>query len=141
MTLHTYTSEPMSLPSINFLHLMVSETEPGQTFSNNIPTALKGCGVKMALVGHFRHQGLTGQASRSNVFWLERANISITTINHNESQLSFFSPDDTNNKPKIKQTHCSFFQGFMLLYFNKIDIHWCFQFEVKTADIRCNLSN
>ena len=50
----------MSLPSINFLHLTVSEIQPGQTFSrcppthpdtmgeNNTPTALKGCGVKMA---------------------------------------------------------------------------------------------
>ena len=50
----------MSLPSINFLHLMVSEIQPGQTFpaahppahpdtmgENNTLTALKGCGVKM----------------------------------------------------------------------------------------------
>ena len=57
----------MSLPSINFLHLTVSEIQPGQTFSrrppshppartpahpdtmgeNNTPTALQGCGVKM----------------------------------------------------------------------------------------------
>ena len=49
----------MSLPSINFLHLTVSEIQPGQTFSrrptshpdtmgeNNTPTALKGCGVKI----------------------------------------------------------------------------------------------
>ena len=48
----------MSLPSINFLHLTVSEIQLGQTFShcppthpdtmgeNNTPTALKGCGVK-----------------------------------------------------------------------------------------------
>ena len=47
----------MSLPSMNFLHLTVSEIQPGQTFSphaaahppmgeNNNPTALKGCGVK-----------------------------------------------------------------------------------------------
>ena len=48
----------MSLPSINFLHLTVSEIQAGQTFSrrppahpdtmgeNNTPTALKGCGVK-----------------------------------------------------------------------------------------------
>ena len=48
----------MSLPSINFLHLTVSEIQPGQTFSrhppahpdtmgeNNTQTALKGCGVK-----------------------------------------------------------------------------------------------
>ena len=48
----------MSLPSINFLHLTVSEIQPGQTSSrrppahpdtmgeNNTPTALKGCGVK-----------------------------------------------------------------------------------------------
>ena len=48
----------MSLPSINFLHLTVSEIQPGQTFShrrpahpdtmgeNNTPTALKGCEVK-----------------------------------------------------------------------------------------------
>ena len=58
MTLHTYTPQPMSLPSMNFLHLMVSEIQPGQTISrrppthpdtmgeNNTPTALKGCGVK-----------------------------------------------------------------------------------------------
>ena len=53
----------MSLPSINFLHLTVSEIQPGQTISrrpdarppdhpdtmgeNNTPTAIKGCGVKM----------------------------------------------------------------------------------------------
>ena len=56
----------MSLPRINFLHLTVSEIQPGQTISrrpparpdalppdhpdtmgeNNTPTALKGCGVK-----------------------------------------------------------------------------------------------
>ena len=52
----------MSLPSMNFLYLMVSEIQPGQTIScrpparppahpdtmgeNNTPTALKGCGVK-----------------------------------------------------------------------------------------------
>ena len=59
MTLHTYTLQPMSLPSMNFLHLTVSEIQPGQTFpparptthpdtmgENNTPTALKGCGVK-----------------------------------------------------------------------------------------------
>ena len=55
MTLHTYTLQPMFLPSINFLHLTVSEIQPGQTFpatrppikgKNNTPTALKGCGVK-----------------------------------------------------------------------------------------------
>ena len=49
----------MSLPSINFLHLTVSEIQPGQTISrrppdhpdtmgeNNTPTAIKGCGVKI----------------------------------------------------------------------------------------------
>ena len=50
----------MSLPSINFLHLSVSEIQPGQFFPAarptthpdtmgeiNTPTALKGCGVKM----------------------------------------------------------------------------------------------
>ena len=57
MALHTYTPQPMSLPSINFLHLTVSEIQPGQTFpppahldnmgENNNPTALKGCGVKI----------------------------------------------------------------------------------------------
>ena len=48
----------MSLPSMNFLHLTVSEIQPGQTISrrppahpdimgeNNTATALKGCGVK-----------------------------------------------------------------------------------------------
>ena len=60
MTLHTYTAQLMSLPSMNFLHLTVSEIQPGQTISrrptvrpsghhgeNNTPTALNGCGVKM----------------------------------------------------------------------------------------------
>ena len=58
MTLHTYTPQLMSLPSMNFLHFTVSEIQPGQTISrrppanpdtmgeNNTPTALKGCGVK-----------------------------------------------------------------------------------------------
>ena len=32
MTLHTYNLLPMSLPSINFLHLTVSEIWPGQDF-------------------------------------------------------------------------------------------------------------
>ena len=32
MTLHTYTPLPVSLPSINFLHLTVSEIYPGQDF-------------------------------------------------------------------------------------------------------------
>ena len=47
----------MSLPSINFLHLTVSEIQLRQTFSRrppahqdttgeNTPTVLKGCGVK-----------------------------------------------------------------------------------------------
>ena len=61
MTLHTYTSLPMSPPCINFLHLTVSEIQPRQTFSrrppahpdtmgeNNTPTALKGCGVKIVI--------------------------------------------------------------------------------------------
>ena len=51
----------MSLPSMNFLHLTVSEIQPGQTIfrrlpahpdtmgENNTPTALKGCGVKMLI--------------------------------------------------------------------------------------------
>ena len=72
----------MSLPSINFLHLTVSEIQPGQTISrrpptrphahpdtmgeNNTPTALKGCEVKnwsvcnsIMLVHkpHYRQQG------------------------------------------------------------------------------------
>ena len=62
MTLHTYTPQPMSLPSINFLHLTVSEIQPGQTISrrppahpdtmgeNNTPTAL-GCRVKTGAQG------------------------------------------------------------------------------------------
>ena len=32
MTLHTYNPQPVSLPSINFLHLTVSEIWPGQDF-------------------------------------------------------------------------------------------------------------
>ena len=59
--------QPMSLPSINFLHLMVSEIQPRQTFyrhptthppkdsssypntmnENNTQPDLKGCGVKI----------------------------------------------------------------------------------------------
>ena len=54
----------MSLPCINFLHLTLSEIQPGQTFSrrppahpdtmseNNTLTALKGCGVKTSTT-HF----------------------------------------------------------------------------------------
>ena len=51
--------QPIFPPSINFLHLIVSEKHPGQTFpfdrlpahhdtmgENNTPTAIKGCGVK-----------------------------------------------------------------------------------------------
>ena len=57
MTLHTYTPQPMSLPSMNFLHLTVSEIQPvlfpaarppahpDTMGENNTPTALKGCGV------------------------------------------------------------------------------------------------
>ena len=37
MTLHNYTPEPMTLPSINYLHLMVQEIQPGQTFSRRLP--------------------------------------------------------------------------------------------------------
>ena len=63
MTLHTYTPQPMSLPSMNFLHLTVSEIQPGQTISRrppthpntmgekDTPTALKGCGVKTGKCG------------------------------------------------------------------------------------------
>ena len=32
MTLHTYNSQPMCLPSINFLHIKVSEIQPRQEF-------------------------------------------------------------------------------------------------------------
>ena len=32
ITLHTRNLQPMSLPSINFLHLMVSKIQPGQDF-------------------------------------------------------------------------------------------------------------
>ena len=58
MTLHAYTPLPMSLPSIYFLHVTVSEIQPGQTFFRHPPahpdtmgentlTAIRGCGVKM----------------------------------------------------------------------------------------------
>ena len=35
MMLHTYRTLPMSLPSMNFLHLIVSEIQPRQTFSRH----------------------------------------------------------------------------------------------------------
>ena len=37
ITLHTYTPQPMSLPSMNFLHLTVSEIQPRQTISRRPP--------------------------------------------------------------------------------------------------------
>ena len=37
MTLHTYKLQPMSLPSINFLHLTVSYIYPGQDFMGQGP--------------------------------------------------------------------------------------------------------
>ena len=81
MMLHTCNPpKPMSLPSINFLHLhflTVSEIQPRKTFScrsptrtpahpdtmgeNNTPTALKGCGVKTTVsyeVGTLRMHNL-----------------------------------------------------------------------------------
>ena len=42
MTLHTYTPQPMSLPSMNFLHLTVSEIQPGQTISRRPPARPSG---------------------------------------------------------------------------------------------------
>ena len=42
MTLHTYTPQPMSQPSMNFLHLTVSEIQPGQTISRRPPTRPSG---------------------------------------------------------------------------------------------------
>ena len=33
MMLHTYNPQPMSLPSIKFLHCMISEIQPGQDFT------------------------------------------------------------------------------------------------------------
>ena len=38
MTLHTYTPKPMSLASINCLHITVSKIKPGQTFPGAHPT-------------------------------------------------------------------------------------------------------
>ena len=59
MTLHTYTPQPMSLPSMNFYTLRFLRYSPDKLFpaarppahpdtmgENNTPTALKGCGVK-----------------------------------------------------------------------------------------------
>ena len=34
MILHIYTPLPMSLPSINFLHLTISHIQPGKDFKN-----------------------------------------------------------------------------------------------------------
>ena len=48
MTLHTYNSHPLSLPSI--LHLTVSEIQPGQTFLHR---GRKCCGIKMSKQNHY----------------------------------------------------------------------------------------
>ena len=34
MTLHTYNPQPMSLPCIDILHIIISEIQPRQTFQN-----------------------------------------------------------------------------------------------------------
>ena len=60
MPMHTYTPQPMSLPSMNFLHLTVPEIQPGQTISRRPPIQtpwvktiprqpLMGCGVKTCI--------------------------------------------------------------------------------------------
>ena len=74
----------MSLPSINFLHLTVSEIQAGQTFShrllahldttgeNNTPMALKGCGVK------------TSEKSTKNLLRLVNSDEWPTTVNEKD---------------------------------------------------------
>ena len=42
MTLHTYTPQPLSLPSMNFLHLTVPEIQLGQTISRHPPNCPPG---------------------------------------------------------------------------------------------------
>ena len=42
MTLHTYNPQPISLASINFLHLMGSEIQPGQDFIGQGHYKVKG---------------------------------------------------------------------------------------------------
>ena len=45
--------QPMSLPSINFLHLTVSEIQPGQTFSRRLPSRHgNSCYQKLAKKHH-----------------------------------------------------------------------------------------
>ena len=67
MMLNTYTPQQMSLPSINFLHLMVSEIQPGQSFflppshrpsghhgCKQYPDSLEGVWVKILYFYHFK---------------------------------------------------------------------------------------
>ena len=51
MTLDTYTPQPMSLPSMNFLHLTVSEIQPGQTISRRPPAQPDTMGEKKTIKG------------------------------------------------------------------------------------------
>ena len=117
MTLHTYTPQPMSLPSMNFLHLTVSEIQPGQTISrrppahpdtmgeNNTPTALKGCGVKA--VDLFINQKLLTSNFINQMFLLSPINNIVLHLN------TYFSTLCYENKTSLFQT-CSDNGGFSL---------------------------
>ena len=60
MTLHTYNPQPMSLPSINFLHLMVVKIQPGQE--------IIGQGHYAKVRGHIKsHHDIAHLQSSTNV--------------------------------------------------------------------------
>ena len=73
----------MSPPSINFLHLTVSEIQAGQTFSRSLPatrpTALKGCGVKMGISFTFHVNLVRVELPKLNVA-IHGSNFKVSTI-------------------------------------------------------------
>ena len=118
--------QPMSLPSINSLHLTVSEIQPGQTFfhslpaclserrpthpdimgENNTPTAHKGCGIK---TGCRKHSGTPKVKGHTKITLYH---YSLTTSNQNTWQAAisytlWFLKYSLNKILKVKVTMAS----------------------------------
>ena len=50
---------PMPIPSFNFLHLKVSEIQPGQTFSGHPPSCLDAMGENTMMLHTYTHQPMS----------------------------------------------------------------------------------